>query len=125
VGTREELHQILRNLSGHSGELTPDDMLNPGDDLSPGFNGVPIAVYFQADQNTEIEYPCIVYNWDDTWIARADNVAYSRKRRYQVTLISGDPDDPIADRIEELPFTRFLRTFRTDGLNHFVFQIFF
>jgi hypothetical protein len=89
-----------------------------------GLDGVQ-AAYFQPGQNVTIQDPCIVYERDDSWAAFADNVKHLLKKRYTVTVVDRMPDSPIPDQVENLPYSRFDRFFVANGLNHFVFQLFF
>lgn len=97
---RSQLQTVLENLEGAEG------------------------VYFQP--KTNLEYPCIVYERGiASDVAFADNVKYMLKKGYTITVIDRNPDSPIPDQVEALPHCRFDRSFKTDGLNHFVFQLFF
>ena len=102
MGHRFDLHAILTQLIGDSGRA-----------------------YFQPRQDIALSYPCIVYERDDSYVEYADNVKYGHKKRYQITVIDRNPDSPIVEAVEELPYTRYDRFFITDGLNHTVFQTYF
>lgn len=82
-------------------------------------------VYYQPPDSVHIEYPCIVYNLDAAQSNYADNVLYSYTKRYQVTVIDRDPDSEIPDEVIALPMCEFERSFRSDNMNHFVFNLFF
>lgn len=82
-------------------------------------------VYFQPSENTTMQYPCITYSRDNSYRASADNHGYRVVRRYQVTLINRDPDNPIFDPVSRLPQASHERSFVVDGLNHDVFQLYF
>lgn len=81
--------------------------------------------YFQPKENQALEYPCIVYTWDDTYVSHADNLAYLTKRRYSVIVIDRKPDSLTADQVEQLPLTEFDRRYVSDGLNHTAFFLYF
>jgi hypothetical protein len=83
------------------------------------------GVYFQAPPNNEMQYPCIVYRWDDARTEFADNKPYSFTRRYQITVIDENPDSKIPELVSALPMCLFDRFFTSDNLNHSVFNIFF
>ncbi len=72
-----------------------------------------------------MEFPCIVYNRDFAKPTHADNLLYANTKRYQVTYISEDPDDPVKEAIQELPMCIFDRWFATANLNHDVYKLFF
>lgn len=81
-------------------------------------------VYFQPPSDKKIQYPCIVYQLDLIWAQYADNLAYSRRKRYQVTWIGENPDDDTPDKIGLLPLSKFSRFFTSSGLNHHVYQLY-
>lgn len=70
-------------------------------------------------------YPAIVYNLDFEKTEHADNLPYSRKLRWIVTLISRDPLDPIREQIANLPTCSFERAFPADQLNHQIFNLYY
>lgn len=69
-------------------------------------------------------YPCIVYELDRIVKKRADNGVYLKTRRYQVKLITKNPDDPMVDAFASMVHSEFERHYTADGLNHFVFTIY-
>lgn len=74
---------------------------------------------------TTLQYPCIVIERDDSYTAHADNVVYFLKKRYTITIMDRNPDSSIPDQVEALPYSQIDRTFKVDGLNHTVFQLYF
>lgn len=101
MGQRLDLHEILKDIPGVT------------------------EAYFQPPDKTEMTYPCIVYQRDDSYVEYANNKLYWGKKRYLITVIDRNPDSVIPDAVEALPYTRFDRFFITDGLNHTAFQTFF
>lgn len=81
-------------------------------------------VIFQPGPDVVLQYPCIVYNRDDTSRFAADNKAYSWQQRYEVTYIDHSPDSDVIDKLMEFPYSDFNRHFATSGLNHDVFVIY-
>lgn len=82
-------------------------------------------VFYQPPPSVELEYPCILYHWDDEATEHADNLPYHRRRRYQVTVITHDPDSDIPDKIGALPLCTFDRFYTADNLNHYVYKLYF
>lgn len=82
-------------------------------------------VYFQPPSNVQMKYPCIVYNRDNADTLFAGNKPYRYTKRYQVTVISQDPDSGISDKVAALPLCTYERFFTADNLNHDVLNIFF
>lgn len=83
------------------------------------------AAYFQPKPTDQLQYPCIVYEWDDEYVSHADNLAYFHKKRYQVIVINRNPDSSITDAVREIPYTRYVRHYVTSGLHHYVFNTYF
>lgn len=82
-------------------------------------------VYFQPPETVKMKYPCIVYARSDSAINHADNLKYSKYKRYSVTVIDYDPDSAIPDRVEDLPFCSFGRFYPKDNLNHWSFELYY
>lgn len=82
-------------------------------------------VHFQPPANVLLKYPAIVYNLDYGVTEFAGNLPYTFSKRYQVTAIDRDPDSELSDKLAGLPMCTMNRTYRSDGLNHFVFNIYF
>lgn len=72
-----------------------------------------------------MQYPCIVYQRYNAVTQFAGNHPYRRTKRYQVTVISPDPDCPIGDAVAALPMCVHNRFFIVDNLNHDVFNLYF
>lgn len=83
------------------------------------------SVYYNPPENIKMHYPCIVYDRDDSYTSRADDILYHKMKRYRITVIDRDPDSEIPDIIEELPYCNFDRSYKTDGLCHFVFTLYY
>src|SRR4051812_48153219 len=82
-------------------------------------------VYFQAPSNTQMQYPCILYEWDSEEKEFANNKGYLHTKRYQVTVVDQSPDSALADLVGELAMCTFDRTFKAENLNHYVYNLFF
>lgn len=82
-------------------------------------------VYFQPPANMTMQYPCIVYQRDLADTKFADNNPYHVMKRYQVTVISRDPDLDVPDKIAALPRALFNRFFVADNLNHDVYTLYY
>lgn len=84
-----------------------------------------LHVYFQPPPSVMMSYPAVVYNRDFQSVKYADNQAYSRIIRYQITVIDRNPDSPIPDKVAALPMTRYVRHFTTENLNHDIYDLYF
>lgn len=72
-----------------------------------------------------MQYPCIVYHRDLADTEFAGNVPYRHVKRYQVTLISRNPDNDTYDKVAALPMCLYQRYFVAEGLNHDVFTLYY
>jgi len=82
-------------------------------------------VYFQPPASVQMEYPCIVYRRDSAVTQFAGNDPYRYTQRYQVTLISRNPDTDILGRVAAMRLCTYNRYFAANNLNHDVFELFF
>lgn len=85
----------------------------------------PYKVYFQPSENTQLSYPCLLYELagDDTQFA--DNQKYIKFKRYKLTYIDRNPDSELPDKIGDLPMCSLSQPFTADGLYHWVFDLFY
>ena len=83
------------------------------------------AVYYQPPINTKLVFPCIIYKRDGSYTDNANNNKYIFKKKYQITVVTRTPDETIADRVETLRYSSFDRHYVSDGLNHYIFTIYF
>ena len=67
-------------------------------------------VYYQPPETVKMEYPAIVY---------------SKSNRYDVTVISKKPDDPVLDKLLGLQYCSYDRHYKSDNLNHDTFSLYF
>lgn len=81
-------------------------------------------VYFRQP-SSNMHYPCIKYDLVDKEIRFADDIVYMKSRRWTVIVIDEDPDSEIPERLETLPYCTFDRSYQSDGLNHFVYNLYF
>lgn len=83
-------------------------------------------LYFQPPANIHMKYPCIRYTLADIPTEKADNIRYKSMRRYEVTVITNDPDDDIHLRLlDAFEYASFNRFYVADNLNHFALTIYY
>lgn len=93
-------------------------------DLMKSLEGVKDA-YIQPPTEG-MQYPCIMIERGGlNDVKFADNAKFRILKRYDVTVIDRAPDSVIPDLVENIQYTEFNRFFRANGLNHFVFQLYF
>lgn len=82
-------------------------------------------VYFQPPTNIQLKYPCIIYMRDYADTKFADDIVYSHKLRYAITVIDRDPDSEIPEKVASMPMSLFNRFYTVDNLNHDVYNVYF
>lgn len=81
-------------------------------------------VYFSAP--SVMKYPCIKYDMQPFIVDYADNIKYRNKQCWSLTVIDTDPDSEILNRLEDaFQYLSFDRFYATDGLNHFVYTLYY
>lgn len=82
-------------------------------------------VYYQPPENITMEYPAIVYERYNLNQKYSGNSVYNVRAEYHVTVIDSDPDSIIVDKMSKFRTSKFLRHYKSNGLNHDVFKIFY
>ena len=73
-----------------------------------------------------LQYPCaMIERGGLSDIKFADNKKFRILKAYDITIMDRAPDSGIPDQVEGLPYAQFNRYFKSDGLHHFVFQLYF
>lgn len=83
-------------------------------------------VYFQPPATIKMKYPAIVYSLDNIYTMHANNAPYFKKRRYQVTYITKNPDSEFIDSfMDSMSSVEFDRHFTSDNLHHYVYTLYY
>lgn len=82
-------------------------------------------VYYQPPESKKIEYPAIVYFKSGIAVKKADDKLYKKDRKYTVTVIDKRPDNPVIDKLLELPMCSYDRSYKIDNLNHDVLTLYY
>lgn len=82
-------------------------------------------VYYNPPASVKMNYPAIVFSRSRIDKKNANNTAYIRNYRYEVTVIDRDPDCKYIDSILCLPMCTFDRNFVSDNLHHTTFTLYY
>ena len=83
-------------------------------------------VYYQPPESIKLKYPCIIYRREAIDTKHADNKVYSAVNRYDVLIISKDPDFPLFDEfIHAFPMCSLNRPYIVNNLNHYSFTLYY
>lgn len=81
-------------------------------------------VYFQPNAKVQLHYPCFVYRLEPPSTLDANNAKYKIFKRYSLTFIHHDPDNPITYELVKEPMCKMDRSYIADNLYHEVYTIF-
>ena len=82
-------------------------------------------VYFDPPESFKLKYPCIVYGLSAHKERWGDNIPYTKMKRYNMTYITRDADDPMIETLEDLEYCHLNRPYTADGLFHYAYDIYF
>lgn len=82
-------------------------------------------VYYQPPETVKMKYPCIRYEKSSEDNRFADNTHYMRFKRYDITVMTKDPDSDLPDKVANLDTAVFEREFKADNIYHTVYRIYF
>lgn len=80
-------------------------------------------VYYQPPST--MEYTAIRYSKQKPKTNRADDKLYKKTNCWQIIVISRIPDDPVLEKISELPMCSFDNHYVSDNLHHDVFTLYY
>ena len=81
-------------------------------------------VYFQPPESVKMQYPAIKYSLSNIKNNHANDKVYTQSRSYQIIVIDKSPDSAISDKVSQLPYCKFDRSYVSDGLNHYVYTLY-
>lgn len=82
-------------------------------------------VYYQPPESKKMQYDAIRYSKKKMNIKYANNALYTKMNCYEITVIARIPDNPVIDKLLELPYCVFDRHYESDNLNHDVFTLYY
>lgn len=101
MGTREDLQNELETLLGAK------------------------HVYYQPPASVKMEYPAIRYSKTKPKITRANDAIYSLANHYEIIVIDKKPDNPVINKLLELPYCSYDRVYKADNLYHDVLTLYY
>lgn len=87
--------------------------------------GAGVMVKFQPPPGYKLSYPCCIYEQSNGDTKFGDNRPYIFTKKYSLTIIDRNPDTDLVELVAmHFPMCRMDRTFIADGLNHYVFTLY-
>lgn len=82
-------------------------------------------VVFQPPPNYKLTYPCLLYERSNGKTRFAANIPYTFTNKYTVTIIDRNPDTSYLEMMAmRFPMCVMDRAYAADGLNHYVFTLY-
>ena len=75
-------------------------------------------VYYQTPESIKIRYPAIVSFKHNVVNTYANDRRYLQQHRYHIIVISKKPDESVIDKIMDLPYCSYDRSYKSDNLYH-------
>ena len=92
--------------------------------LDNAFKQIPgVHVYYQPPSSVLMQYPAIRYSLNNIDSSHADDIPYIKDLHFMVTVIDKDPDSSVVDSVSDFKGCSYNRSYASDNLNHFVFEI--
>jgi len=96
------------------------------DELLRATLGNRVHYYFQPPTGYQIEYPALIYRLDGFQDMHSNNRVYNRRHAYYLLLILDEPDNSLAETLDDLPYCHMSRTpYVNDNLYHYPFTIYY
>ena len=81
-------------------------------------------VYYKSPESIKMSYTAIRYSKKKPEVRHADDIIYSKMNCYELTVIARIPDDPVIEKLLELPYCTYDRYYTADNLNHDVLTLY-
>lgn len=82
-------------------------------------------VYYDPPENLKMRYPAIRYSKSKISTSHADDKIYNKMVRYELIVISSEPDSEVINKILEMPYSSFDRHYISDNLHHDVLTLYY
>lgn len=82
-------------------------------------------VYYQPPENLNMEYPCIRYSKIPPAVRYADDKKYISKDKYQIIVLSKNPDEDVISSILDLPLSSYESHYISDNLYHDIINVYY
>lgn len=100
-------------------------MARSRDDLHNILLGICPNVYYQPPGENEMKYTAIKYHKKSMDTKYANNKIYASMNCYEVIVIAREPEDPVNEKVLELPYCSYDNNYRSDNLEHDVYTLYY
>lgn len=82
-------------------------------------------VYYQPPESLKMDYPAIRYSKAKIDEDYGDNIGYAKYNAYDIIVIDKLPDNPVINKILDMPYSSFDRHYTSDNLNHDIIRLYY
>ena len=82
-------------------------------------------VYYQPPESVKMEYPAIIYSKTNIPVIYANGSVYSKNTCYEIIVIDKKPDNEVINKLLELSYCSYDRSYKADNLNHDVLTLYY
>lgn len=82
-------------------------------------------IYYQPPNNLTMQYPAIRFSVSDIESKYANNKRYGGFKSYDIVVIDKESDNPVIEKLLELPYSSFDRHYVSNGLNHDIIKLYY
>lgn len=82
-------------------------------------------VYYQPPESIKLDYPAIVYHKNRVDVKHANDHAYTFRNSYTITVVDRKPDNPVIEKLLQLPYCSYDTNFVSDNLEHDVLTLYY
>lgn len=82
-------------------------------------------VYYQPPESVKMEYPAITYSKTNIPVTYANGSVYSKNTCYEIIVIDKKPDNEVINKLLELSYCSYDRSYKADNLNHDVLTLYY
>lgn len=82
-------------------------------------------VYYQPPETLSMSYPAIKYEKNKIISTYSSDKLYRSRIQYSLTVIDRKPDNPVINKLLELPYCSYDRNYKSDNLEHDVLTIYY
>lgn len=82
-------------------------------------------VYYNPPTNIKMNYDAIRYSKKNVSVNHANDKKYKKLNCYEITVISKKPDNPVVEKLLDLPYCSWDRYYPADNLHHDVLTLYY
>ena len=82
-------------------------------------------VYYQPPSTVMLNHPAIIYSKTRISSKFANDAKYSKMNCYELIVIDRKPDNPVIDKLLDLPYSSYDRHYESDNLHHDVITLYY